>query len=1069
MAAWNLAKRGDPNAAWRSMLQPESLSPEEMGWQPGEDGSIVGSVIRTLTNPMVILGAALAYKYPVGAAREVLKKATGALKGYDRMLPPVIHRLMGPRGIFGKTKFLHYLEGFAADSNHFKAAVTSKAGAGLDKFIARMGRAPTQAEQVAASMVSEGLVQNSAHPSWQLVRRLARKEMYLEKYRSSMDTGKINRLIRDAINAEKKGLMGGDLDIEKKLRLVGSVTQRDYLMKLAPPELVESGKESLMDGLRMMVQGRNVQRLTDVKQVRRLISDKGMEKILEVRQATPAQLLDMAHKKGLDLPSVPLEKKAQAAFFKDLKAKLEFGYREGYWPHSTHRTPAQQEEFVRMMYEQTAAERQGMLLSGLEPVSPRAKAFRNATIPDATDFEFVSQGFSPETAEVLRYLKKIPETKLVNGEIVTTGASKYKTYSLYWSAVMENYGNSMASTYAWSARGWGPKLIQEVEGPMWVASQKSAAGRLRYHIAKENVLPVALGKLSQTEAMYALQWGGMKKQAFDFFTEMAKSNKWGLGRESQWLADQLARPEMRDLTFKNAGAKLAGYLYLSALGLNPASAGLNLFQNITHTTGLVPFPYVAKGMREASKGMPTFLKKVGSGTKIEQAFLEAWPEYLKLGGSSSEVSEMLRRVRMGAGGVASASRIEQAKKLVMGMFSGSERFNKLTAYHAGRLWGLGEKLPAWQAERVGMEIMNRTQFPGGFLSQSIMMQGWWPPFRQFTQFPARTLELFTSSPGTMGRMMATAGVAHEAGRAMGVDLSRAMVFGAMPQPMGEDQPFFPMPFMPPLLGVIGGVGSDLFSGEAGFTNTRRNLPLAMPGGVALARVNQVYGSPAVAKMIGRGYADYRNPRADGTIPVYTADGSLREFQSPVGLFKKAVGWNTLMGDQEADLTSYLVTQRDRIRNYRRSYVEALAANDMTRASTIHGEYKRAYPQLGDIVVKPSDIRAVHLRHDVTRLERVLETMPQDARELFGGMVGVAMGEIGDQTLGMDPAMLTRQPTIAKRDPYRRVPRGEQASRVAQQIGGGEEEDRPRIRMDQTGSIGGGGQFSAFAPFNVFGN
>jgi hypothetical protein len=119
-----------------------------------------------------------------------------------------------------------------------------------------------------------------------------------------------------------------------------------------------------------------------------------------------------------------------------------------------------------------------------------------------------------------------------------------------------------------------------------------------------------------------------------------------------------------------------------------------------------------------------------------------------------------------------------------------------------------------------------------------------------------------------------------------------------------------------------------------------------------------------------------------------------------------------------------------------------------------------YPQLGPIKIKSSDIRAVHLRHDVSRIERVLETMPPEIRSQMGGAVQTALMHQADtgEFFGLDPEILQRQPTITARDKYRTVERRSPTRRVEKAL---ETQEAPRASAEHGLSRAG---FSGFEGF-----
>ena len=102
---------------------------------------------------------------------------------------------------------------------------------------------------------------------------------------------------------------------------------------------------------------------------------------------------------------------------------------------------------------------------------------------------------------------------------------------------------------------------------------------------------------------------------------------------------------------------------------------------------------------------------------------------------------------------------------------------------------------------------------------------------------------------------------------------------------------------------------------------------------------------------------------------------------------------------------YLLSQRDRIREFRRRYVEARAQNNMDKAQAIQAEYEKAYPGLGGIQLKKSDLEAIYLRREVTRIERLIQTRPPESREMFAGVVSASLGAQAPGFLGTDPGLL----------------------------------------------------------------
>jgi hypothetical protein len=108
------------------------------------------------------------------------------------------------------------------------------------------------------------------------------------------------------------------------------------------------------------------------------------------------------------------------------------------------------------------------------------------------------------------------------------------------------------------------------------------------------------------------------------------------------------------------------------------------------------------------------------------------------------------------------------------------------------------------------------------------------------------------------------------------------------------------------------------------------------------------------------------------------------------LYMRAIGLHPDDIQKERELTSYLLKQRDEIRNIRRAYVSALADNDPEQAQSVQEQFQRAYPELGPLQIKSSDLKAEDNRRNLTRIQRLMKTMPADYREYFGQVVAAAL-------------------------------------------------------------------------------
>jgi len=213
-------------------------------------------------------------------------------------------------------------------------------------------------------------------------------------------------------------------------------------------------------------------------------------------------------------------------------------------------------------------------------------------------------------------------------------------------------------------------------------------------------------------------------------------------------------------------------------------------------------------------------------------------------------------------------------------------------------------------------------------------------------------------------------------------------------PQGEGTPFHPFPIVPPTVGIMGAGAMALSEGT--MRPLERVAPLLVPGGIELSRAR---------RLLSPEYVDYRKPDGEGRVPLYSQQGVLTGYYSKGQLIGRALGFGTIDAAKERQLMDYLLKQRDEIRSYRREYMESLLDNDVGTAEGVQKEFKERFPSLGKITVKARDLDAIRLRRQVTRLERVLETMPKAYRQQYAEMVSLSLGARAESLMGVDPALL----------------------------------------------------------------
>jgi len=665
-------------------------------------------------------------------------------------------------------------------------------------------------------------------------------------------------------------------------------------------------------------------------------------------------------------------------------------------------------------------------------------------------------------------------TYLAGGEVAGTAATAVDRmgrpiyYSLNWAQALTQHTNDMARAIAFSvppdktrlgaryvmdkaegklvrtATGGTPSLGERLRGAINRIAQDDVAAAADL---ENTVIPQVLGGLSVSQSAQAMRWMSTKRAALQILDKPAM--KKALGGYHQKFHDWIKYDPGSSLS--GLGATTSGWLYTSTLGApNPVPAALNLLQPLS-TIGPLGYDYLFQGYGKAASQMLKYAKLRSKGVPSHRAIEKAMPNFskvhLELDPTSSEyIRDALDSVVEKAfnfGRVRHWSREVQSK--LLSVFTHSEMFNRLASFEAATAKGLRElpgnkwydvakdamvQLPKNRSSKAvqkaahefATEMTYMTQFGGGPLQRPMGTLNWWSPFAQFTTFPLRMASLVAGPmlrhPGYGGRAMLGAGAVYEtARRSFDTDVSRGLIFGGLPEPSGYG-PFPVLPIVPPALQLLGAPVLSAVTGES--EHVRRTLPLLVPGGVGLARA--LPKTPGVGQAVGeaieRPYADWEHRLPDGSIPLYTSQGQLKGYYSETQLMASALGIGDVQGQQERELARYLLGQRDNVRAMKREYMEALEQNDANSAIRVQERYERMYPGHGGIPVKDSDIRSLHLREDVMRIERIMDTMPPELRDQYQQLVSVVFGAQYAEFAGMSGVESMTGDTISWRDPYR---------------------------------------------------
>jgi hypothetical protein len=599
---------------------------------------------------------------------------------------------------------------------------------------------------------------------------------------------------------------------------------------------------------------------------------------------------------------------------------------------------------------------------------------------------------------------------------VATAMASPPVYSMDVYKVLPNYLNSMASTYAWHGTKLGPQILgltKEFTKAGWYGQ------RWARPYVEDQLIPLVRGLKTYKAFQRNIDWMDYKKTMVDLISKSpigrvipAQSKEWMLNFYNDFGPS---------LAIETVGGQISRWFQLSTLGLNVSSSIKNSLQPFLTTMPLFGATRMAKGMGVVASKLGQYASLRTGGMAHSDAFLQAFPDFVKALGAKSDIIR-----RMAAGDLMEETGMipkgikttwEKIKEVAMTPFGAAETLNQLTTFYTakgaslseGYIGGLlktssAEAIEA-AANRFGARAVEMTQFVGGPLGLPRALLDVWPPFRQFMHFPLRYMGFLAGSTrlgeqginlGTLGRgLAASTAMYYGAKNLAGVDLSQGLMTGALPLPTYEKAPFYPFPFVPPVAGVAGSVVQALASGDTKSLTSAGAL--MVPGGVPGRRLY---------RNLSRKYADYKNRTPDGKIPVYNDQQALVGTFTPMQLTLKAIGLTPSSVAAEQGAAQWLLKQRDQIREYRRLYLQAITENDNNKAQSIQAEWKKRYPELGEIQVSKQDIKAVSNRREVARLERILRGLPAEYRPLFQQVAaGASLGQITPD--------LEQNPTVAE--------------------------------------------------------
>ncbi len=1007
----------DPMGASRAILSPETLSPAEREtladrWGVGK-GTWYETIIRTVTNPIVLIGLILATRFPIPTARNLFKFAP-ALEGLARD-PGLVRRFVGGidttfHGLkAGKSTLPEVYKTLLRDVEGFRELHLKRLANAITTFEKSTGRQFDRRAQILLAAKLD---------------RLDAPNGILHAIREGPEF--------DTLAKEARTVLDDIWD-----RVFGAIDKRALSYALEKSGLSASEYSGLVEQRRL---ARKVGRKVGSE-----ISSQ-LKSVSAFRRAAKSEIMEQLRNAGIEAGTVGEARR-----------------RAGYFPHMVSRSMRDFGVMVERLIGTTPSELEyGEAMLGGAGRTVHGIERRGLMLIDPSDLK-----------EIRGYLKN--DGLIAQIEQRLAGPKAPMAYSLHFNRSMAAYVQSTARAWGWTIRGHGSAIRSSL-----AALERSGLphNKIRAQMLKSHYIPVALGRMTHKQLMAANQWDAMKLNLVNNLVSGGLSKV--LPKDINEFFLQNLTSDTGLLTLRTVQGRLASHIYLGALAMNPVSSAWNLMQTLLTTIPLIGPKATYRGLERVFKQLPRYFELRKSGMAHEVALGKAFKHFGEAGLTGAPITDEVLHALDRAWDMsihlppAAGGKVDLVKRAMMSFFTASENLVRLTAFEGSMSKALSEGVEHGAAVGIARRVTEASQFLTGPANIPYMFLNSGPLVRQFGTFIFRYLDFLMNTAtevgsgaqsggmfglfpnrnlGTLGRAMLTSGVAYEAAKGLfGQDISQGLMFGALPS-RPEGSLLYPLPYLPPAFSIGAGAVKAAFTGET--EELVRQLPILVPGGVQLARMSTSM-APSLARLLGRNYADYEGKLPDGRIPVYTASGRLRAYLSPLQLHMHALGvppGGSGRLQDERELERFLTGNRDRIRMMRAEFVDALEDNDIRKATEINRQYEEAYPGFGRLQIRPQDLRAVHLRKMVPRLERVLESLPADMRPEFAQLIRMTLLEQGESLLGVDPMLLQGVRTTRQRDFYRKPRAGGVVEAMYQRQIDRHKIQAPGLRRSRTGAFG----------------
>ena len=114
--------------------------------------------------------------------------------------------------------------------------------------------------------------------------------------------------------------------------------------------------------------------------------------------------------------------------------------------------------------------------------------------------------------------------------------------------------------------------------------------------------------------------------------------------------------------------------------------------------------------------------------------------------------------------------------------------------------------------------------------------------------------------------------------------------------------------------------------------------------------------------------------------MFKGTGQLVDYQSPTEMVLRGLGINMAGVRNTRDIDGYISSQREKFNQMRRSYLDHLFANNVGKAESIRGQFKRIYGF--DLPVTKQQVDSYIRQREVPRSERMMDRLPVELKSYF---------------------------------------------------------------------------------------